>query len=111
MLDQFYDVKPWPFSRSGDGGKDIIATKDGVGSIFDQVKAYTPPHLVTADEVRAMLGVITGHSNVSKGVITTTSQFVPGVATEPGLAPFMPHRLELKPRDTLLTWSEELSKS
>jgi restriction system protein len=48
--------------RSGDKGRDVVATKKGVGSIriFDQVKAYKPGHVVTAEEVRAMLGVITG---------------------------------------------------
>jgi restriction system protein len=97
--------------RSGDGGKDIIATKKGVGSIciFDQVRAYTPPRLVSAEEVRAMLGVITGHLNVSKGIITTTSEFAPRVADDPGLAPFIPYRLELKPRDALLRWLAKLS--
>jgi restriction system protein len=98
--------------RSGDGGKDIIAVKKGTGSIriFDQVKAYTPPHLVDADEVRAMLGVITGHQNVSKGIITTTSEFAPRVAYDPAIAPYIPYRLELKPRTVLLEWLTELSK-
>jgi restriction system protein len=97
--------------RSGDGGKDIIATKRGIVSIriFDQVKAYKPPHLVSADEVRAMLGVITGHQNVSKGVITTTSEFAPRVTDDAVIAPYIPYRLELKPRDVLLPWLAELS--
>jgi restriction system protein len=99
--------------RSGDGGKDIIATKRGIGSIriFDQVKAYKPTHLVDADEVRAMIGVITGHQNVSKGIITTTSDFAPRVVDDPSIAAFVPYRLELKPREPLLTWLEELSTS
>ena len=69
--------------RSGDGGRDVIATKNGIGSIriFDQVKAYKPPLVVTADEVRSMLGTITGYQNVSKGIITTTATFAPGVET------------------------------
>jgi restriction system protein len=98
--------------RSGDGGKDVIATKKGVGSIriFDQVRAYKPPHLVSADEVRAMLGVITGHQNVSKGVITTTSEFAPRISDDPAIAPFIPYRLELKPRGVLLPWLAELSE-
>jgi restriction system protein len=52
--------------RSGDKGRDVIATKTGLGSIriFDQVKAYQPEHVVTANDVRAMLGVITGAQNV-----------------------------------------------
>jgi restriction system protein len=97
--------------RSGDLGRDVIASIRGVGSIriYDQVKAYSPGNLVTANDVRALLGVITGARNVSKGVITTTSEFAPGVATDPFLAPHMPFRLELKPREQLLKWLEELS--
>src|SRR4051812_46750259 len=99
--------------RSGDKGRDVVATKNGVGSIriFDQVKAYKPGHLVTADDVRAMLGVITGAQNVSKGVITTTSTFAPLVTEDPYIKPNIPHRLELKPRDILLPWLESLSES
>jgi restriction system protein len=41
--------------RSGDRGRDVIAVKKGIGSvrIIDQVKAFHPSHLVTADDVRA----------------------------------------------------------
>ncbi|MBI3570275.1 MAG: restriction endonuclease [Gammaproteobacteria bacterium] len=97
--------------RSGDKGRDVIATKFGVGSIriFDQMKAYKPGHLVTADEVRAMLGVITGADNVSKGVVTTTSNFAPRLADDPYIKKYLPYRLELKPRDALLSWLESLS--
>lgn len=97
--------------RSGDGGRDVIATKWGVGSVrfFDQVKAYKPGHLVTAEEVRAMAGVIHGYPNVSKGIVTTTSEFAPGIADDPSIGTFIPHRLELKPRDVLLPWLAELS--
>jgi len=92
--------------RSGDHGRDIIATKHGVGSIkiFDQVKAYSPGHIVKADEVRAMSGVIAGAGNVSKGIITTTSTFAPGIENDPFLKPLIPFRIELKPRDVLLEW-------
>ncbi len=98
--------------RSGDKGRDVVASKSGVGSIriFDQVKAYKPGHVVTADEVRAMLGVITGAQNVSKGVITTTSTFAPKVETDEYIARNIPYRLELKPRDVLIAWLDELSK-
>jgi restriction system protein len=97
--------------RSGDKGRDVVATKRGIGSIriFDQVKAYGPGHLVTAEEVRAMIGVITGAVNVSKGVITTTSEFAPRVRDDEFIKPFLPYRLELKPRKDLLTWLETLS--
>jgi restriction system protein len=99
--------------RSGDKGRDVVATKNGVGSIriFDQVKAYKPGHVVTAEEVRAMLGVITGAGNVSKGVISTTSMFAPHVSEDEYIRPFLPYRLELKPRDVLLGWLDELCRA
>ena len=98
--------------RSGDKGRDVIATKFGVGSIriFDQVKAYKPGHLVTADEVRSMLGVITGADNVSKGVVTTTSNFAPRLAEDPYIKKYLPYRLELKSKEDLFPWLNALSK-
>jgi restriction system protein len=99
--------------RSADKGRDVVATKRGVGSIriFDQVKAYRPGHVVTADEVCALLGVITGAQNVSKGVFTTTSKFAPRLATDPFIAPHIPYRLELKPIDVLLSWLDDLRET
>jgi restriction system protein len=99
--------------RSADKGRDVIAMKKGVGSIciFDQVKAYKPGHVVTADEVRAMLGVIGGAQNVSKGVITTTSSFAPRVTEDEYIKPYLPYRLELKPREPLLEWLATLADS
>ena len=92
--------------RSGDGGLDIIATSKELGSIcfFDQVKAYAPGKLVSADEVRSILGVLTVKPNVSKGLVTTTSDFAPGVWKDPELARLMPYRLELKNRTALIEW-------
>lgn len=92
--------------RSNDGGRDVIAELAGAGSIrfFDQVKAYKPGHLVTAEEVRAMLGVLSANPNVSKGIITTTSDFAPGIEKDDNLRAFMPYRLELKPKAALLDW-------
>lgn len=97
--------------RSGDKGRDVVATKKGCGSIciFDQVKAYKPGHVVTAEEVRAMLGVITGAQNVSKGIITTTSTFAPRILNDDYIKAFIPYRLELKPRDILLPWLDGLA--
>lgn len=97
--------------RSGDKGRDVVATRNGVGSIriFDQVKAYRPGHLVTADEVRAMIGVITGAQNVSKALVTTTSDFAPRLREDEYIKPLIPYRLELKPRGVLLPWLEELA--
>ncbi len=97
--------------RSGDKGRDVVATKFGVGSvrIFDQMKAYKPGHVVTAEEVRAMLGVITGADNVSKGVVTTTSNFAPRLAEDPYISKYIPYRLELKPKEVLFPWLEQLA--
>ena len=92
--------------RSGDKGRDIVATKNGIGSIriFDQVKAYAPGNLVTANDVRVMAGILSGAGNVSKGVITTTSDFAPKIKEDEYIKPFLPHRIELRPKDVLLPW-------
>jgi restriction system protein len=96
---------------SGDHGRDVIATKSGVGSIriYDQVKAYKPGHRVPANDVRAMLGVLSGQ-NVSKGIITTTSEFAPRLMEDPAIAQHVPFRLELKDRDKLFPWLDSLRK-
>ena len=96
--------------RSGDGGRDVIATRIDMGSIriLDQIKAYKQGHLVTADEVRSMLGVLEAEKNASKGLVTTTSSFAPGIEKDPRLSAFMPYRLELKDGQRLRTWLSEL---
>ena len=96
---------------SHDRGRDIIASRDDVGSIrfYDQVKAYTPGHVVRLEEVHAMVGVLTTQPNVSKAVITTTSTFAPGVVTDPGIKQLIPYRLDLKDRDALLPWLSSLA--
>ena len=54
--------------RSGDFGRDVIAIKKGLGEIriIDQVKAYKPGHLVKANDVRALMGVLQ-NDGASKG--------------------------------------------
>jgi restriction system protein len=112
-----YEREGWPdvvlTPRSGDRGRDVIATRPGVGSIriVDQVKHYKPGHLVKADEVRSVLGVLAADQNVSKGIITTTSGFAPGIEREPGLSAFMPYRLELKDGPRLREWLVRLKGS
>ncbi|MCH7857602.1 MAG: restriction endonuclease [Gemmatimonadetes bacterium] len=98
--------------RSGDGGRDIIATSEGHGSIriLDQVKAYKPGHLVTADEVRSMLGTLSADLKASKGIITTTSDFAPRIETDERISKFLPTRLELRPRNELLDWLASVAK-
>jgi restriction system protein len=83
--------------RSGDHGRDVIAVKRGVGSIriLDSIKRYAPEHLVSADDVRALLGVLHGDLNASKGIVTTSSDFAPKIMEDPAIAAHVPYRLEL----------------
>ena len=92
--------------RSGDGGKDIIATLKGQIEIriIDQVKAYSPTTRVTHDDVRAMLGVLGGDNAASKGIITTTYTFQPEVRSSIEFAKYMPTRLQLRDKNDLVNW-------
>jgi cell division protease FtsH len=96
--------------RTGDLGRDVIAVKRGIGTvrIIDQVKAYRPGHLVTANDVRALLGVLEG-DKASKGFLTTTSDFAPRLVDDILLRPFMPSRLELVNGKALLARLKELA--
>jgi restriction system protein len=98
--------------RSGDYGRDVIAVKKGLGSIrvIDQVKAYRPGHLVTADDVRALVGVLQG-DGASKGFLTTTSDFAPRLRTDPLITPLIPSRLGLIDGKALLARLEELART
>lgn len=98
--------------RSGDHGRDVIATMNGAGSIklITSVKAYSPRNLVTYDDVRALLGVLSGERNASKGIITTTSGFPPKIAKDPFISPFLPTRLELVSGTELYDWILDVSK-
>lgn len=99
--------------RSGDHGRDVIAVKRGIGSIriIDSVKAYKPGHLVRYDDVRALAGVLLGDQRASKGIITTTSAFAPGIVNDPFLKPLIPYRLELMDGTALQSWLEDLAFS
>ena len=98
-----YEVVLTP--RSGDHGRDVIATRGDLKiCVLDQVKRYTAGHRVTADDVNAMLGVITKFPNTSKGFVTTTASFAPGVLQDRHLQQYMPYRLELCDGDALLEW-------
>lgn len=96
--------------RSGDKGRDVIATKNGIGSIriFDQIKRNRITHPVTADDVRALAGVISMAQNVSKGVLTTSGILAPNLEKDEYIAKLLPYRLELRPRDILLPWLKKL---
>jgi restriction system protein len=96
---------------SGDFGRDVIAVKHALGivRVIDQVKAYAPHHLVTADDVRALLGVLEA-DKASKGFLTTTSDFAPKLPGDILLKPYMPARLELVNGKTLLARLEALAR-
>ncbi|TAY79704.1 restriction endonuclease [Rhizobium ruizarguesonis] len=96
--------------RSRDYGRDVIATKKGFGSVrvIDQVKAYKPTLLVDQGAVREMMGVLQGDP-ASKGFITTTSDFAPGIETDPLIKPFLWNRLSLVNGPTLFRQLSDLS--
>ena len=93
---------------SGDRGRDVIATMSGVVivRVLDQVKAYAPGHVVEANDVRAMHGVLDRDKNASRGVVTTTSKFAPGVLKE--YEEYIPNRLELRDGPTLGEWLRQI---
>jgi restriction system protein len=99
--------------RSGDHGRDVVAVRRGVGCvrIIGSVKAYAPHRLVKHDDVRALAGVLHGDHSATKGVITTTSDFAPGIVTDPYLAPLMPFRLELMNGQRLCEWLNSLTQN
>jgi restriction system protein len=107
LTGEYDDVTLTP--RSRDGGRDVIVVKKGFGSIriLDQVKAHSPGHLVDANDVRALFGVLNLDHNASKGVITTTSDFAPGVFKEFDKA--MPYRLQTKNGAQLVDWLKEIA--
>lgn len=104
-----YNVVVTP--RSADHGRDIIAIKHGVCSIriIDQVKAYAPNRKVTANDVRALLGVLSSEQNTSKGIVTTTAAFAPGIWKDPTIKPYVPFRLELRDGEQLRNWLLDLA--
>lgn len=98
--------------QRGDGGRDVIATKRGWGSVrfLEQTKAYSPGHLVTHDDVRAMLGTLTTDQAASKALITTTSAFQPGIVKSGSeFERFIPHRLELKDGIQTREWVRQIA--
>ncbi len=97
--------------RSGDHGRDVIATKHGLGfvRIIDQVKAFKPSHLVTAAHVRALMGVLQT-DGASKGFLTTTSGFAPKIRTDPLIAPLIPARLQLVDGTMLMERLKQLGR-
>ena len=92
--------------QARDRGRDLIVTADlpGVGTVqfVDECKAYSPNNVVTAKEVSRLAWVLNRDRNVSKGIVTTTSKFAPGVYDE--FRDLLPGRLELKDGKKLRKW-------
>jgi restriction system protein len=84
--------------RSGDLGRDVIAADEtkryGVIRVIDQMKRYGPDKKVSAEQVRAMLGILPT-DGATKAIITTTADFAPGVWNDPFITPYLPNRLTL----------------
>ena len=97
--------------RSCDLGRDIIAERDDIGAIriLDQVKRFSPGHIVDANDVRAIYGVLNLDRRASKALITTTSRFAPRVYAE--FADVTPSRLELRDGQELRKWLVKLAAS
>jgi hypothetical protein len=72
------DASEWRFGPR----RDRPQTRARRNLFYDQVKAYSPGHVVAANDVRAIFGVVSLHQNVSKAVITTTATFAPCVHDE-----------------------------
>jgi len=77
--------------------------------VIEQVKAYKPGHLVNADEVRALMGVL-HEDTASKGFLSTTSDFAPRLREDPLIRPLIPSRLGLINRETLINRLREMAK-
>ena len=77
--------------------------------MIDQVKAYKRGHLVTAEDARALFGVLLA-DGAAKGFLTTTSDFAPLLRSDPLLKPIFPSRIELVNGDQLLMRLSEIAK-
>jgi len=103
----FEDVVLTP--RSGDDGRDVIATKRVHGLAIlcaFECKRYAPNRRVGLGTARALLGTIMhGPTRAAKGVLVTTSYFTSGarrfILTEPSL--------DGKDFDGLVEWLKEYS--
>jgi restriction system protein len=106
----FDDVTLTP--RSGDDGRDVLAVKHGWWSlrVMESVKRYKPGLEVTASEVRDLLGALGSEHGVSKGVISTTWEFAPGIMDNPKIQQYVPDRLELLNGAALLRRMQECLK-
>ena len=97
--------------RSGDLGRDVIAEKPEVGRIrlLESVKAYKAGHLVQHDDVRALIGVMS-LDDATHGVVTTTSDFAPGITNDRLIKKALAKNLELRNGAQLIPFLESIAK-
>ena len=84
--------------------------KHGFGTVrlIESVKRYKPKHEVTADEVRSLLGTLDTYQ-ASKGIISTTWEFAPGIKKNQGIMAHVPFRLEMVNGEALLKRFKEFT--
>lgn len=96
--------------RSGDGGKDIIASHSIQGiplTFYFECKKYAEDNKIQLDTMRSLLGTVAHDSRkVNKGILVTTSTFTKG-CKEFILAE---SRVDGKDYDGILGWIDELQK-
>lgn len=97
--------------RSGDLGRDVIATRsDGVSvRILDQAKRYGPGQEVSYESIRALLFVLDA-DHATKGFLTTTAAFPRNLMKDRLVAPRIGSRLELISGSDLVGRLEALSR-
>lgn len=104
----FTDIVLTP--RSGDGGKDVIASNKINGiplAFYFECKKYAEGNKIQLDTLRALLGTMAHESTqVNKGVLVTTSTFTRG-SRELILSEA---RLDGKDYDDVLGWIDEIKK-
>jgi len=98
----FEDVLLTP--RSGDGGRDVIASRrvDGIPlTFYFECKKYAEDNKVQLESLRALLGVVAHHSTEANiGVLVTTSTFTAGARQ----LIISESRLDGKDYDDILGW-------
>ena len=57
---------------------------------------------VSADDVRALIGVLATEPQTSKAILTTTAEFAPGIETCQDIMKLVPTRLELRDQKATL---------
>lgn len=96
--------------RSGDGGKDVIASHSVQGiplTFYFECKKYADGNKIQLDTMRSLLGTVAHDSRkVNKGILVTTSTFTRG-CKEFILAE---SRVDGKDYDGILGWIDELKK-